>query len=59
MVLCMKIFKIFKREIALKLISMGNKLIYTEPNKKKYWLVVFCFEDTDKLHEDINKIINT
>jgi len=54
----MKIFKIFKREIALNLISMGNKLIYTEPNRRKNWLVVFCFEDTDKLHNDLTDINN-
>lgn len=52
----MNIFKIFKRESALKLIAMGNNLIYTEPNKKKPWLVVFCFEDNDKLHEDFSSI---
>ena len=29
-----------------------NKLIYTEQNKKKPWLKVFCFIDTEKLHKD-------
>jgi hypothetical protein len=49
----MQIFKIFKRDIALSLISKGNRLIYTESNRKKNWLRVFCFEDTSKLHEDL------
>lgn len=53
----MEIFKVFKREMALDLITMGNNLIYTEPNRQKSWLVVFCFEDTEKLHEDISKIM--
>lgn len=52
----MKIFKIFKRDLALQLIVEGNRLIYTEPNKTKKWLVVFCFEDTSNLRKDIEKI---
>ena len=50
----MEIYKVFSRNKALKLIALGNRLIYTEPNKKKNWLSVFCFEDTDKLHKDWN-----
>lgn len=53
----MKIFKIFKKDMALDLVSMGNKIIYTEPNKKKNWLIVFCFEDNEQLHVDINKLM--
>lgn len=45
----MKIKKIFSREIALDLISKGFNMLYTEPNRQKNWLVVFCFEDTDAL----------
>lgn len=52
----MNIFKIFKKEHALKLITMNNNLVYTEPNRKKPWLVVFCFEDTEKLHKDFTSI---
>lgn len=47
-----KIYKVFKLEQALKLIAKGNELIYDEPNKKKPWLKVFCFMDTEKLHKD-------
>lgn len=52
----MKVFKIFKRQIAFTLIENGNKLIYTEPNYKKKNFVVFCFEDTTKLRKDINEL---
>lgn len=54
----MEIFKVFKRKIALELAAKGNKIIYTEPNRKKTWLSVFCFEDNDKLHKDFNTINN-
>ena len=47
-----KIFKVYKLKQALNLIDKGNKLIYTEQNKKKPWLKVFCFIDTAKLHKD-------
>jgi len=52
----MNIYKIFKREIALKLIQQGNNLVYTEPNRNKIWFSVFCFENTEKLHNDLSKI---
>ncbi|MDU5207921.1 DUF5659 domain-containing protein [Clostridium perfringens] len=52
----MKVFKIFKRQIAFTLIESGNKLIYTEPNYKKKNFSVFCFEDTEKLRKDINEL---
>jgi hypothetical protein len=52
----MKIKKIFKREIALQLISLDNNLIYTEPNREKIWFSVFCFECTDKLLKDLSDI---
>ena len=54
----MNIFKVFKRESALKLIAKGNNLIYTEPNRNKNWLVVFCFEDTTKLRQDFTNLSN-
>lgn len=52
----MKIYKIFSKNKALELISMGNRNIYTEPNWRRPWFVVFCFEDTSKLHDDITLI---
>ena len=47
----MKTFKVFSKERALICISNDCRLLYTEPNRKKPWLSVFVFEDTDKLHE--------
>ncbi len=52
----MKIKKIFKREIALQLISMGHQLIYTEPNRQIKNFVVFCFEEDNKLLNDLTKL---
>lgn len=52
----MEIKKIFKREIALELITKGHKLIYTEPNRNKRDFSVFCFEETDELLEDLTKL---
>ena len=47
----MKTFKVFSKERALICISNDCRLLYTEPNRKKPWLSVFVFEDTDRLHE--------
>lgn len=47
-----KIYKVYKLRQALNLIDKGNKVIYTEPNRNKPWLKVFCFIETDKLHTD-------
>lgn len=52
----MKIFKIFKRQLALKLIELNNNMIYTEQNYKNNKFVVFCFEDTLKLRNDLGYI---
>lgn len=54
----MKIFKVFKKQLALELIVLNNNLIYTEPNHKYKKYVVFCFEDTYKLRKDLEKINN-
>lgn len=54
----MKTKKVFKKNIALGLIARGNKVLYTEPNYKKNWLVVFIFEDTDKLEADFTTVSN-
>ncbi|WP_409069897.1 hypothetical protein ACFLKB_12035 [Clostridium sp. FAM 1755] len=52
----MKIKKIFKREIALNLISNGHKLIYTEPNRNIHIFSVFCFEETTELLKDLTEL---
>jgi hypothetical protein len=51
-----KIKKVFKKDRALELIVKGNNLVYKEPNYKKPYLVVFCFQDTDKLEKDLSEI---
>lgn len=51
-----KIKKIFTLDLALKLLDMGNKLIYSEPNKKFPQFQVFAFKDTEKLRKDWNTI---
>lgn len=52
----MKIKKIFSRAIALELISKDYKLLYTEPNRQKSWLSVFCFQETQELLEQLTKL---
>ncbi|GAB6150227.1 hypothetical protein [Clostridium novyi] len=52
----MKIKKIFKRDIALKLIARGHKLIYTEPNRNIHIFSVFCFEETGELLRDLTEL---
>lgn len=52
----MKIFKVFSRKRALECIAKGCKLLYTEPNRKKNWLSVFVFEDTEELHEILTSL---
>lgn len=54
----MNIFKVFSREKALICISKDCRLIYTEPNRNKPWLSVFCFEDTEKLHKILTSLQN-
>ncbi|MFT8312937.1 MAG: hypothetical protein ABF633_01635 [Clostridium sp.] len=52
----MKIKKIFSRNIALKLMASDNKLLYTEQNRNKPWLVVFCFEETNTLLHELSAL---
>ncbi|HII4500022.1 TPA: DUF5659 domain-containing protein [Clostridium perfringens] len=47
---------IFSKRIALELISRGYNLLYTEPNRAKKWLVVFVFEETDELLEELTNL---
>jgi len=50
--------KIFKKDIAIELITKGNTMLYTEPNLKKSWLLVFNFLETEKLLTDFTEINN-
>lgn len=48
----MLIKKVFSRNMAIQLVSMGNKILYTEENYKNRDLKVFCFINTEKLNND-------
>lgn len=48
--------KIFSKRVAIELLNMGNKVLYTEPNKKYPKFKVFCFINTEKLQVDRTKI---
>ena len=48
--------RIFSKRIAIELSNMGNKILYTEKNKKFPKLKVFCFINSEKLQEDRSKI---
>ena len=54
----MRTFKVFSKERALECIAKGCRLLYTEPNRKKIWLSVFVFEDTQQLHEVLTELQN-
>ena len=51
-------FKVFSSESDFECISIGCRLLYTEPNRKKTWLSVFVFEDTRQLHEVLTELQN-
>ena len=48
--------KVYSLDKALKLRSMGNYWLYTEPNRKFPYYKVFVFEDTEKLNNDWKKL---
>ena len=50
--------KIFSKSIAVKLIVLGNELLYTEPNRLKQNLSVFVFNETEELLEQLTIITN-
>lgn len=51
-----RVKKIFSREIALELKTKGHELLYTEPNREKVWLSVFCFKETKELLNDLTEL---
>lgn len=54
----MNLYPIFKREFAMKLREMGNPIMDAATNKKNPNFVVFYFEETEKLKNDIEIIQN-
>lgn len=52
----MELYPIFKKEIAMKLRDLGNPIMDASTNKKNPNYVVFYFEKTDKLLQDLETI---
>ena len=50
--------RIFKRSLAIELIERGHKLLNVEENKNNPNYLVYTFESTINLHEDMFKISN-
>jgi hypothetical protein len=48
--------KIFKKSIAIELMCNGFEFTHTEPNYKKNWLTVFCFEESTELLNKLTEI---
>jgi hypothetical protein len=51
----MKVRRIFKKSLAVELMSMGHNLINLEPNYKHKKFVVYVFEDTPQLDHELSK----
>ncbi|WP_165970982.1 hypothetical protein [Peribacillus frigoritolerans] len=49
----MKIKRVFKRSLAMELVGRGHKIIRIEENKHKSNFLVYLFEDSFTLAEDI------
>lgn len=54
----MDIKKVFSKNIAIQLVNMGNKILYTEDNRDDDRFKVFCFINTEKLNNDWKRINN-
>lgn len=52
----MKIFKVFKKSIALKLIAQGYILEDIQPLSYKPWFSVFLFKDSNEIRSDFERI---
>ncbi len=51
-----EVFKVFKRDIAFKLIARGYKLLDKQLNRNKPYFNVYLFEDTEQFREDFTKL---
>ena len=49
---------VYKKSIAMQLRNMGNPIYDAKVNLLNPRLVVYVFEETDKLKEDFNKVDN-
>ena len=52
-----KLKEVYKKSIAMQLKNMGNPIYDAKVNLINPRLVVYLFEDTDKLQKDFDKVI--
>ena len=52
----MKFKEIYKKSIAMQLKELGNPIYDAKANFKNPKMVIYIFEETDKLREDFDKI---
>lgn len=46
-------YKVFTKRLASILCQLGFKIVKTEVNNQKPWLLVYLFEDTPELREAV------
>lgn len=51
-----EVFKVFKRDIAFRLISRGYRLLDKQPNREKPYFNVYLFEDTEQFRKDFTEL---
>ena len=52
----MKFKEVYKKSIAMQLKELGNPIYDAKANLKNSKMVIYIFEDTNKLREDFDKI---
>ena len=52
----MKFKEIYKKSIAMQLKELGNPIYDAKANLKNPKMVIYIFEDTNKLREDFDRI---
>ena len=52
----MKFKEVYKKSIAMQLKELGNPIYDAKANLKNPKMVIYIFEDTNKLREDFDKI---
>ena len=52
----MRFKEVYKKSIAMQLKELGNPIYDAKANLKNPKMVIYIFEETDKLREDFDKI---
>ena len=52
----MRFKEVYKKSIAMQLKELGNPIYDAKTNLKNPKMVIYIFEDTNKLREDFDKI---